>query len=94
MFLITLGSKQISVGWCSHAELLGRAEATAVQEDRKVHYVAHVVMAVDVRITQHAVQVLVDGFNDNVGVAGKNGDEWALREENPHLQRKRYWSPV
>lgn len=87
--LLTLSSKQISVSWRRHAELLCCAEATAVQEDRQVHYVAHVVMAVDVGITQHTVQVLVDGFNDDVGVARKNGDKGALGEENPHLQKMR-----
>lgn len=54
-----------------------------------MHYVTHVVVAVDVGVTQHAVQVLIDGFNDDMGVAGKDGDEGALGEENPHLQRKR-----
>lgn len=85
-FLLTLSSKQISIVRRSHGELLGCGEATAVQEDGQVHYVAHVVVAIDVGITQHAVQVLVDGFDDDVGVAGKDGDEGALGEENPHLQ--------
>lgn len=48
--------------------------------------VPHVVMAVDVGISQNAVQVLVDGFDDDVWVAGKDGDEGAFGEQHPNLQ--------
>lgn len=48
--------------------------------------IPHVVMAVDVGVPQHTVEVLVDGFNDDMWVAGKDGDEWAFGEENPHLR--------
>lgn len=47
--------------------------------------VPHVVVAVDVGVSQHAVEVLVDGFNDDMRVAGKDGDEGPFREENSHL---------
>lgn len=47
--------------------------------------VSHVVMAVDVGVPEHAVQVLVDGLDDDVGVAGKDGDEGAFGEQHPHL---------
>lgn len=50
--------------------------------------VSHVVVAVDVRVSQHAVQVLVDGFDDDVRVTGKDGDERTLGEENSHLKEK------
>lgn len=48
--------------------------------------VAHVVMAVDVGVTQHTVEVLVYGFNDDMRVAGKDGDEGTFREEHSNLQ--------
>lgn len=47
--------------------------------------VPHVVVPVDVGVSQHAVEVLVDGFDDDVRVACKDGDEGAFREEHPHL---------
>lgn len=50
--------------------------------------VPHVVMSVDVGVSEDAVQVLVDGFDDDVGVAGEDGDEGAFREQHPHLQEK------
>lgn len=87
MCTLTLSTKQVSIGGRRHAKLLGCAEAAAVQKDRQVHDVAHIIMAVDVGITQHAVQVLVDGFDDDVGVAGKDGDERALGEEHSHLHQ-------
>lgn len=48
--------------------------------------VSHVVVSIDVRVSQHAVEVLVDSFDDNVGVTGKDGDKGAFREEDPHLE--------
>ena len=81
----TLCSGQVSVGGGSQTQLLGSAEAPAVQEHRQVDDVPHVVVAVDVGVTQHAVQVLVDGLDDDVGVAGKDGDEGPLVEQHPHL---------
>lgn len=48
--------------------------------------VPHVVMAVDVGISQNAVQVLVDGFDNDVWVAGKDRDEGAFGEQHPNLQ--------
>lgn len=48
--------------------------------------VPHVVVPVDVGVSQNAVEVLVDGFDDNMGVASKDGDKRAFGEENPDLQ--------
>lgn len=50
--------------------------------------VSHVVMAVDVGVPEHAVQVLVDGLDDDVGVAGEDGDEGAFGEEHSHLVKR------
>lgn len=48
--------------------------------------VPHVVMSIDVRVSQHTVEVLVDSFDDNMGVTCKDGDKRAFGEENPHLE--------
>lgn len=48
--------------------------------------VPHVVMSVDVGVSQHTVEVLVDSFDDNMRVAGKDRDKWAFGEEYPHLE--------
>lgn len=48
--------------------------------------VPHVVVPVDVGVSQDTVEVLVDCFDDNMGVAGKDGDKRAFGKENPHLQ--------
>lgn len=48
--------------------------------------VPHVVVSVDVGVPQDTVEVLVDCFDDNMGVAGKDGDKRAFGKENPHLQ--------
>lgn len=85
--MLTLGTQYVSVIWCCHAELLGRAKASAVQEDRQVDNVAHVVVAVYVGVPQHAVQVLIDGFDDDMGVTGKDRDEGTLGEKDPHLYK-------
>lgn len=50
--------------------------------------VSHVVMAVDVGVPEHAVQVLVDGLDDDVGVAGEDGDEGAFGKQHPHLVKQ------
>ena len=83
--VVTVGCVAVSVGGGGGAHLPGAAEAPAVEEDGQVDDVPHVVVAVDVGVSQHAVQVLVDGLDDDVGVAGKDGDEGALGEEDPHL---------
>lgn len=48
--------------------------------------VPHVVMSIDVGVSQHTVEVLVYSFDDNMGVAGKDGDKRAFGEEHPHLE--------
>ncbi len=55
MMIQTLRDPSVSVSRSGCTHLLGTAEATAVEEDRKVDDVAHIVMAVDVGVTQHAV---------------------------------------
>jgi hypothetical protein len=45
-------------------------------------------MAVDVGVPEHAVQVLVDGLDDDVGVAGEDGDEGAFGKQHPHLVKQ------
>lgn len=47
--------------------------------------VAHVVVAVDVGVTQHTVEVLVYSFDDDVRVTCKDGDEGTFGEQHPHL---------
>lgn len=51
-----------------------------------MHNVPHVVVTVDVGVPQNAVQVLVDGFDNDVWVTGKDGDEGPFGEEHPYLQ--------
>lgn len=51
-----------------------------------MHNVPHVVMTVDVGVSQNAVQVLVDGFDNDVWVTGKDGDEGPFGEQHPYLQ--------
>lgn len=48
--------------------------------------VSHVVVAIDVGVTQHTVEVLVYGFDDDMRVAGKDGDEGAFRKQHSNLQ--------
>ena len=84
--LHTLRVDQVSVGsGGGHAQLPGGAKTSAVEKDRQVDDVPHVVVAVDVGVPEHAVQVLVDGLDDDVGVTGKNRDEGAFGEQHPHL---------
>lgn len=83
--VLTLCRHGLSVGRGHHAQLLGGAETPAVEEHRQVDNVPHVVVPVDVGVSQHAVEVLVDGFDDDVRIACKDGDEGAFREEHPHL---------
>lgn len=51
-----------------------------------MHDVSHVVMAIDVGVSQDAVEVLVDSFDDNMRVTSKDGDKRAFGEEDPHLE--------
>lgn len=76
----------IRIGWCRNAESLGGAEAATVEEHGKVDDVSHVVMAIDVGVTQHTVEVLVYGLDDDMRVTSKDGDEGAFREEHSNLQ--------
>lgn len=48
--------------------------------------VLHVVMSINVGVSQYTVEVLVDSFDDNMGVTGKDGDKRAFGEENPYLE--------
>lgn len=64
---------------------LGAGESSAVEEDRQVDDVPHVVVSVDVGVPEDAVQVLVDGFDDDVRVAGEDGDEGAFGEQHADL---------
>lgn len=82
----TFSGRGLSIDGCCHAELFGRAETSAVEEYWQVDDVLHVVMSVDVRVSQHTVEVLVDGFDDNMGVTGKHRDKRAFGEEYPHLE--------
>lgn len=50
--------------------------------------VPHVVVSIDVGVSQHTVEVLVDSFDDDMGVTGKDGNERAFGEENPYLRKK------
>lgn len=87
--VLTLGRYGVAIGRGHHAQLLGGAETPAVEEDRQVDNIPHVVVPVDVGVSQDAVEVLVDGFDDDVRVACKDGDEGAFREEHPHLSENK-----
>lgn len=67
------------------AHLPGAGQASAVEEDGQVDDVPHVVVSVD-KVPQDAVEVLVDGLDDDVRVAGKDGDEGTLGEQDSHLR--------
>lgn len=85
----TFSRQCLSVGGGFHAKLFGRTEASAVEEYRQVDNVPHVVVAVDVGVSQHTIEVLVDSFYDNMGITGKDGDKRAFGEEYPHLEQER-----
>lgn len=76
--VLTLCRHGVSIGRGHHAQLLGGAETPAVEEHWQVDDVPHVVVPVDVGVSQHAVEVLVYGFDDDVWVACKDGDEGAF----------------
>lgn len=84
--VLTLSRQCLPIGWGYHAELFGRTEASTVEEYWQVNDIPHVVMSVDVGVSQHTVEVLVDSFDDNMRVAGKDGDKRAFGEEHPHLE--------
>lgn len=84
--MVTINVSGVPVGGCSSAHLLGTGQAPAVEENWEVHNVPHVVVTVDVGVSQNAVQVLVDGFDDDVWVTGKDGDEGPFGEQHPYLQ--------
>lgn len=86
--MVTVGVGGVPVGWCSSTYLPGAGQPSAVEEDRQVDDVPHVVVSIDIGVSEDAVQVLVDGFDDDVRVAGKNGDEGPFGEQHPHLQDK------
>lgn len=74
----TFRRQRLSIGGGCHAEFLSCTEASAVEEYWQVDNVFHVVMAVDVGVSQHTVKILVDSFDDNMGVTGKDGDKRAF----------------
>lgn len=86
--MVTVSVGGVPVGGGRRAHLPGAGQAPAVEEDRQVDDVAHVVVAVDVGVSQDAVQVLVDGFDDDVRVTGEDGDEGSFGEQHPHLEHK------
>lgn len=51
--------------------------------------VPHVVVSVDVGVSEDTVQVLIDGLDDDVRVTGKDGDEWTFGEQHPYLQPRK-----
>lgn len=84
--VLTLSRHCFSIGRGNHAELFGCTETSAVEEHWQVDNVPHVVMSIDVRVSQDTVKVLVDSFDDNMGVTCEDGDKGAFGEENPHLE--------
>lgn len=84
--IVTISVNGVPVSWHGSTHLLGTGESSAVEEDREVDDVPHIVVSVDVRVSEDAVQILVDGFDDDVGVTGEDGDEGAFGEQHPHLQ--------
>lgn len=89
MVTVGVGAGGVPVGRGGGADLPGAGQTSAVEEDGQVDDVPHVVVSVDVGVSEDAVQVLVDGFDDDVRVAGKNGDEGSFGEQHPHLEDKR-----
>ncbi len=87
--VLTLSRQCLSIGGCYHAEFFGRTEASAIEENWQVNNVPHVVVSVDVGVSQHTVEVVVDSFDDNMGVTSKDGDKSACGEEYPLLKRER-----
>lgn len=49
--------------------------------------ISHIVVSVDVGVPQHTVEVLVDSFDDDMRVTGKDGDKRAFGEEYPDLEK-------
>ena len=77
---VTVSVGSVSVSRRSGTHLPGTRQSPAVEEDGQVDDVPHVVMSVDVGVSEDAVQVLVNGFDDDVRVAGKDGDEGTFGE--------------
>lgn len=71
-------ARDVPVGSCSYEVLPGAAQPPAVEEDGQVHDVPHVVVPVDVRVPEHAAEVLVDRLYDDVRVTCKNGNKRAF----------------
>lgn len=82
----TFSVELIHIGWCGNAESLSGAEATAVEEDGQVDDVPHVVVAVDIGVAEHAVEVLIYSFDDDMRVAGKDGDEGTFGKKHSNLR--------
>ena len=89
MLSFTLSRRWLSIDGGRHAEFFGRAEASAVEEYWQVDDVPHVVVSVDVGVSQYTVEVLVDSFDDDMGVTGKDGNKRTFGEEHPHLEGER-----
>ena len=83
--MVTVRVGGVPVGRRGGTHLPGAGQPSAVEEDGQVDDVPHVVVSVDVGVSEDAVQVLVDGLDDDVRVAGKDGDERAFGEQHPHL---------
>lgn len=86
IYIFTFHRQCLSIARGGHTKLFGCTETSAVEEHWQVDDVPHVVVAIDVGVSQHTVEVLVDSFYDDMGIAGKDGDEGAFGEENPHLE--------
>lgn len=88
--MVTISISDVPVRWRGGTHFPGARESSAVEEDGQVDNVPHVVVSIDVGVSEDAVQVLVDGFDDDVGVAGEDGYEGAFGEQHPHLQKENY----
>lgn len=77
--VLTFSAGCVPVGG-GHACPPGAGQSATVEEDGQVDDVPHVVVAVDVGVSQDAVQVLVDGFDYNVWITGEDGDEGSFGE--------------
>lgn len=84
--MVTFSVGGVPVSRRGRAHLPGAGESSAVEKDGQVDDVPHIVVSVDVGVSEDAVQVLVDGFDDDVRIAGKDGDEGPFGEQHPHLQ--------
>ena len=77
----------------AHAVLAGSDGAVGrLQEERQVHDVAQIVVAVDARLAEQPVQVVLDALDDDVRIHGQDGDERRVLVSEQHVHRVQHLS--